>query len=131
MENGQDAELRADFSSIFGGNEPFGFQIEVARHLLNGRSVILQAPTGAGKTRAALFPFLQAWQNPDPTTLPRQGVYVIPLRVLADQFSAEYRPRVTEYVRAQGLRQHGDVRVQTGALAEDPRFEGDLTFTTL
>lgn len=129
--NQLDDQLRAAFSDIFDGNQPFDFQIEVARHLLEGRSVILQAPTGAGKTRAALFPFLHAWQNPDPTTLPRQGIYVIPLRVLADQFSAEYRPRVAQYVRAQGLPQHGDVRVQTGALAEDPRFEGDLTFTTL
>ena len=37
---------------------PFAFQRKVAQHLLNGRNVILQAPTGAGKTKAALFPFL-------------------------------------------------------------------------
>jgi hypothetical protein len=70
-----------------------------------------------------LFPFLYGWRNPDPATLPRQGIYVIPLRVLADQFSAEYRPRVANYVRAQGFsQQRGEVRVQTGALAEDPRL---------
>lgn len=126
-----DTELRDAFSGLFDGNQPFDFQIEVARHLLNGRSVILQAPTGAGKTRAALFPFLHGWRHPNPAMLPRQGIYVIPLRVLADQFSADYRPRVAEYVRAQGLSPRGEVRVQTGALAEDPRFEGDLVFTTI
>jgi CRISPR-associated endonuclease/helicase Cas3 len=127
----RDTELRAAFSEIFGGSQLFSFQLEVARHILNGRSVILQAPTGAGKTRAALFPFLYGWRNPDPTALPRQCVYVIPLRVLADQFSAEYSPRVAEYARTHTLPMAGEVRVQTGALAEDPRFEGDLTFTTV
>ena len=34
------------------------FQKKVWEHLHAGRSVILQAPTGAGKTRAALDPFL-------------------------------------------------------------------------
>ena len=42
---------------------PFAFQRKVAQHLLNGRNVILQAPTGAGKTKAALFPFLLAQQG--------------------------------------------------------------------
>jgi Lhr-like helicase len=49
-----DTELRAAFSEIFDGSQLFNFQSEVARHILNGRSVILQAPTGAGKTRGVV-----------------------------------------------------------------------------
>ena len=42
------------FQTIFGGGlNPYEFQRDVARHLVNDRNVILQAQTGAGKTKAA------------------------------------------------------------------------------
>ena len=58
----------SQFQTIFGEKLiPFAFQRKVAQHLLSGCNVILQAPTGAGKTKAALFPFLLAqcgcWQR--------------------------------------------------------------------
>ena len=42
---------------------PYSFQRRVAELLLDGRNVILQAPTGAGKTLAAMLPFLDAIEH--------------------------------------------------------------------
>ncbi|MBI1878235.1 MAG: DEAD/DEAH box helicase [Chloroflexi bacterium] len=39
---------------------PYPYQEKVGELILSGRNVILQAPTGAGKTAAALLPFLHA-----------------------------------------------------------------------
>ena len=53
--------LNNEFAEIFYVASPYGlYQTEPAVHLLNGRNVILQAPTGSGKTKAALFPYLLA-----------------------------------------------------------------------
>ena len=40
----------------------FPYQEQVYNLLMSGTPVILQAPTGAGKTRAALYPFLRSWE---------------------------------------------------------------------
>jgi Lhr-like helicase len=37
---------------------PYPYQERVAEALLGERSVVLRAPTGAGKVRAAILPFL-------------------------------------------------------------------------
>ena len=67
-----------------------------------GQSVILQAPTGAGKTRAALYPFFRAWE--EDRDFPRKCIYSVPLRVLADQFVKEYEDRTRNFgfLRAPG-----------------------------
>lgn len=115
-----DQTLRNAFKQIF-GLDAHDFQIAVAQHLFNGRNVILQAPTGSGKTKAALFPLLYAWSYLKPEDFPYQGLYVTPLRVLANQFSAEFTH----------IAKDRDVRIQTGEHGDDPRFEADLTFTTV
>src|SRR2546429_9976058 len=66
------------------------FQERVLHHVLNGRSVILQAPTGAGKTKAALAPFLQNLAKQG-DKLPHTCRYAVPMRVLANQFYREYQ----------------------------------------
>lgn len=106
----------------------YPYQERIDQLLRAGRSVILQAPTGAGKTRAALFPFLDGWRN-DPARFPRQCLYAVPMRVLANQFEAEYRAIVADYTARFGLL--NKVCIQTGARPEDRRFEGDLVFTTI
>jgi len=111
--------------------ELYQYQERVDELLRAGRSIILQAPTGAGKTRAALFPFLAAWRDPDAATFPRQCLYCVPMRVLANQFEAQYRETVSRYATRYGLEDVGEVRVQTGARPEDRKLEADLIFTTL
>ncbi|MCB0064117.1 MAG: DEAD/DEAH box helicase, partial [Caldilineaceae bacterium] len=39
----------------------YPYQERVKELISQGRSVILQAPTGAGKTRAALAPYIEAF----------------------------------------------------------------------
>ncbi|MEI6046524.1 MAG: DEAD/DEAH box helicase, partial [Chloroflexota bacterium] len=54
--------------------EAYPFQLQVAQHLLKGRSVILQAPTGAGKTRAAMLQFIEARFTRSADKFPRRCV---------------------------------------------------------
>ncbi len=49
------------------------------------------------------------------------------MRVLANQFAKEYRKIIREY----GWQHKLDVSIQTGAVADDPKLEGDLIFTTI
>jgi len=108
------------FATIFKVNGPYGpYQTEPAKYLLNGRNIILQAPTGSGKTKAAIFPYLLArWQCLD---FPRKMIYCVPMRVLARSFWSEI------------IQTHSslDVRLQTGEQQDDRRFEGEIIFTTI
>lgn len=108
----------------------YPFQERVDALMRSGRSLILQAPTGCGKTRAALFPFLDGWRN-TASAFPRQCLYAVPMRVLANQFAFEYKQTVDRYTVSHGLSELGTVAVQTGARPEDARFESDLIFTTI
>lgn len=121
-------------------NKPFlrPFQERVFKCVMEGRSVILQAPTGAGKTRAALAPFLQNLaQQGD--ALPHTCRYAVPMRVLANQFYREHQEtaeqidahaptRLVETYRRIGREA---VAVQTGELPQDTQFESALTFCTI
>ena len=105
----------------------YPFQERVLTHLLDGHPVILQAPTGAGKTRAAMAPFLHAFYQDRPAAFPKQCLYSVPLRVLATQFFQEYDKLLPSSPPQRPL----DVRIQTGEHPEDPEFLGDLVFATL
>lgn len=118
-------ELQIAFRNMFGVLHAHRFQIEVAEHLLNGESVILQAPTGSGKTWTALFPFLHAWRSDLP--FPRKCLYAVPLRVLATQFQED----ATGIVETWGETDGPAISLQTGEQQGDRTFEGDLIFTTI
>jgi CRISPR-associated endonuclease/helicase Cas3 len=113
-------ELERLFACIFHVPGPFGsYQIEPARVLLEGRNVILQAPTGSGKTKAAQFPFFAAQRLG--LNFPRKMVYCVPMRVLARSFWADLSNTHAEI----------DVRLQTGEQQDDRRLEGEITFATI
>ncbi|WP_026954230.1 ligase-associated DNA damage response DEXH box helicase [Algoriphagus vanfongensis] len=71
------------------GWKPFPFQLQVWQDYLDGKSGLLNAPTGSGKTFALWFPVLMEFihHNPDnwKTASPRgiQLIWVTPLRALA------------------------------------------------
>ena len=112
------------FKTIFGEEYvPFEFQRKVAEHLLSGRNVILQAPTGAGKTKAALFPFLLAQQENIP--FPRKLLYTTPMRVLAKNFHTDFEESPI------GQQTSLQAKIQTGEHQDDRQFRSDLIFTTI
>jgi CRISPR-associated endonuclease/helicase Cas3 len=117
---------------------PRPFQQRVIQHVLGGRSVILQAPTGSGKTDAALAPFSQNLAHRG-TTLPPTCRYAVPMRVLTEQFHEKYRDQAEKLDRYGGthlmrtykpLEQPAIAR-QTGDTNEDTRFESIITFCTI
>ena len=104
---------------------PYPFQRRVAELLLDGRNVILQAPTGAGKTLAAMLPFLEAIEHG--RDFPHKCLYAVPMRVLANQFVDEYKHRVIKAGRDDRIR----VAIQTGEHADDRELAATLTFATI
>jgi CRISPR-associated endonuclease/helicase Cas3 len=101
----------------------YPYQNWVSQRLWAGQNLILQAPTGAGKTRAALHPFLEARKTGRP--FPSQCIYAVPLRILAKQFVIEAQ------ALAQGMGLEVKIALQTGDQADDTEFEADLLFTTI
>jgi CRISPR-associated endonuclease/helicase Cas3 len=104
---------------------PYPFQRRVAELLLSGRNVILQAPTGAGKTLAAMLPFLEAIEHG--RDFPQKCLYAVPMRVLANQFVDEYAGKVRRAGRDDRIR----VAIQTGEHADDRELSATLTFATI
>ena len=109
--------------------KPYDYQKQVSELLLSGKSVVLQAPTGAGKTAAAILPFLHAWRAESNENFPTKCIYVVPMRVLANQFVIEYRKLAASIARR--YRRDLKVEIQTGDQPDDRRFEGDLIFCTI
>ncbi len=120
------------------------FQERSFKAVMQGQSVILQAPTGAGKTRAALAPFLQNLANSlsDPTyqsKLPLTCRYAVPLRVLASQFFKDFEFCNEKLGRTTGVHlkaiydrfNQQPVQLQTGEQPDDPQLESALTFCTI
>ena len=99
--------------------EPYLFQRRVADLLLSGRNVILQAPTGAGKTWAAKLPYYEA--RKEGLDFPRKCIYAVPMRVLANQFLADTKKEDAPF----------ETNIQTGERPKDPMFEADMTFATI
>ena len=114
------------------------FQREVLRLIMEGKNVILQAPTGAGKTRAALAPFIKNLVG-NGDALPLSCIYATPLRVLSTQFYAEYSERVTRLDTTRGTDfgrlykrlERKPVSIQTGEQSDDAQFESLVTFCTI
>ncbi len=107
----------------------YPYQRRVKQMLHQGKPVVLQAPTGSGKTRAALAPFVEAFFDFPPEAFPKQCFYSVPTRVLASQFESDYYQLAESYARR--FHRSMDVRLQTGERSEDPMWLGDLVFATV
>jgi CRISPR-associated endonuclease/helicase Cas3 len=113
-------------ASVYGGSAPIPFQQRVFDAITAGQSVVLQAPTGSGKTFAALAPFvLGRWGVAN--GLPAQKlIYSLPLRVLAGSLRGQYQ----ELFRKIGLQV--SFTTQYSGSTEDPFLDGgDVVFTTI
>lgn len=107
--------------------KPYDYQNRIADLIRQGKNIILQAPTGAGKTFASLWPFYKGWAASQ-SQMPPKCVYAVPMRVLANQFEEEVNRLVTEEMR---FKTPPTVKKQTGEYKEDPEFRADITFATI
>lgn len=117
--------LRTAFREFF-GFASYDFQIEVAQTLLNGQSVVLQAPTGAGKTNTALFPFLYARKNLKAQDFPRKMLYSVERKILVNNFYQETE-KLLDKLKIPGL----ETSVLTGERLEDREMTMGAVFTTI
>ena len=109
----------------------YPYQQRVKSLIQEGKSVILQAPTGAGKTQAALAPYIESYFSDEPDQLPRKCIYSVPMRVLANQFNEEYSRLTESYDRRFRPEQDLRVKIQTGEHPDDPQLLGNLIFATI
>ncbi|HLZ23991.1 MAG TPA: DEAD/DEAH box helicase [Ktedonobacterales bacterium] len=92
----------------FAGTQPFPldpYQIEAARHLADGRSVLVAAPTGTGKTVVAEMGIWQAHRAG------KRAIYTAPLKALSNQKFRDLRGRYGE----------AEVGLLTGDIVENAR----------
>jgi len=133
-----DREVYHTFFQALSGHAPFDYQVKVARLLLEGKNIVLRAPTGAGKTWAILAPFFFFDREKLPGC-PARLIYALPLRTLAQGVYREAR----EAARQLGLPvesqvdAHGreivrpSVTLQTGEQPDDRFFDrGTIIVTT-
>lgn len=107
----------------------YPYQQRVKELVLQGQSVIIQAPTGAGKTLAALAPYIETFFDLPAAAFPRKCIYSVPMRVLANQFHAEYAQLTEKYFRR--TRKEMLTGIQTGDQPQDPKLQKDLIFATI
>jgi CRISPR-associated endonuclease/helicase Cas3 len=109
----------------FFGFMPYKFQIEVGERILEGKfPLLIKAPTGAGKTEAVLFPFLNQFIDNKFYIAPRM-IYVLPMRVLVNNVYE----RIKRYITKISL--YISVKIQHGDFPDSPFFIGDIVVTTL
>lgn len=109
----------------------YPYQQRVKSLIQEGKSVVLQAPTGAGKTRAALAPYIESYFSDKPDRLPRKCIYSVPMRVLANQFNEEFSGLAQSYDRRFRPQEELRVKIQTGEHPDDPQLLGNLIFATI
>lgn len=107
-----------DWTSLLRDNKPYPHQEQVAGLLLQGKSVLLRAPTGSGKTEAICAPFLHCLDHGGP--LAHRLIYSLPMRVLATSL----RNRATHWRDKAAYCQHGED-------PQAPLFSRPMVFSTI
>ena len=106
---------------------PYYYQKLARERILNSQNLIIQAPTGAGKTRAALEPNIIGFQRAPAAAYPQRIIYNVPMRVLARGFYEQY----TDRARLKAWRPEWQPTIQTGETPDDSLFEGRVIFCTV
>lgn len=126
-----------EFFKSLTGFRPHPYQERVAERLCAGDSVILRVPTGAGKTWAAVAPFLYPLAGGH--RIADRLLYALPLRSLASSLHATVYKKMENVfgqVSAAGNnRQYPDgpryCSLQIGGQKDDVFFHSDVIFTTI
>ena len=95
------------------------FQKDAKEKLAKGQSVLIVAPTGLGKTRAALEPFVNG--NSSNALLSTRLIYALPLRALASGVASELR----------GLSSAHQLTIHHGDEPESEFFSEQAVITTI
>jgi CRISPR-associated endonuclease/helicase Cas3 len=107
------------------GFPPAGHQRKSADALARGKSVLLRAPTGSGKSESVWIPFLLRRGQ----TLPMRMIHALPMRALVNQLES----RFARYVGTLPREEREQIRVAAmhGARPESVLFYADGLFATL
>lgn len=120
------------FFKKISGFSPYAFQNELNAKYLKGQNIILQAPTGSGKTWAAITPFIYSWylwknDQQEAKQFPRKMIYSLPLRTLANSLYQEVQNKIAKKMPELDIK----ISLQTGENRDDIFFESDIIFTTI
>ena len=103
------------------GSNPYKHQLAAAEKILEGKSVVIRAPCGSGKTEACFVPFLLAEKSEFPNRL----VYSLPTRALVEDIAERLKEKMGK------LGAFLSVSCQHGANPEDPFFKEDVIVATI
>lgn len=104
---------------------PYKYQVKVFELLTSGKNVILNVPTGAGKTWASIMPFIYAQQT-GKSDFPQKMIYSLPLRTLANSIYSD----VTKVLNEKKINIVKS-SIHTGEYKNDEHFENDIIFSTI
>ena len=112
--------IEDEFKTITGfEGGPYRYQKDCMEYISEGKSIILRAPTGSGKSEAVIVPFL-AYMN---ETLPPQIIYSLPVRVLVEDLAERFK----KYASKKRL----SVAAHHGKRIETPLFYPPIIVTTI
>ncbi|RLF37146.1 MAG: CRISPR-associated helicase Cas3', partial [Thermoplasmata archaeon] len=110
--------MKEEFRRVTGFT-PYEYQKQAMDFLMDGKTLIIRAPTGSGKTELALVPFIYHLND----FLPPQLIYSLPTRTLVESIGE----RATKYASFKKLR----VAIHHGKKATSSLFEEDIIVTTV
>lgn len=115
------SEIKVDelFNKIYGVS-PYAHQKKTVEALIAGKSVVLRAPCGSGKTEACSASFILGRG-----TLPDRLIYSLPTRALASEIADRIKVSVDQ------SRHQYKVSAQHGASSNDPFFKSDIIVATI
>lgn len=122
MQDLDDAALFTQLARLKLGESPYPHQVKALKLLREGRSILLHAPTGSGKSEAAFVPFIALRGNPD---FPNRLIYTLPMRALVDSLAKRFSEM------AQRSESSMRVVAQHGRRTESVLFYAEAVIATL